>query len=199
MAFDDRLQYLLLGMAIGFVLGYLVRLVRDIKEELDEVDDVVKKLGNEDHERNQDGFVKVSWIANVALLLVVGLTAWASVVSQKASNDVKIAQESQKQAVYCANDVLGDALTVLNARSSYSNATAHSNVKLQKDFAKFFNLLLHQPPFSSKEQLKAAKDYQASLNNFVKISGQQKDTSSKQPYPSAKELDVCLAQRNQGE
>lgn len=197
MAFDDRLGFLLLGMLIGFVLGRFTRLdrnVRKIKEELDEVDDIVKKhLGNADSDNNQDGFMRFPWVANVAVLLVVGLTAWASIVSQKASNDVQDAQETQANVVHCTKRVLSEALTVLNERSVYTTEQIHANIKTQTDFKKFLDLILHEPPYSSQKQLNAAHNYQKSLDHFVAVSTKQKKKAENNPFPTDKELDTCLS------
>jgi len=200
-AFDDRLQYLIIGMIIGFVLGYLVRLTRDIKEELDEVDEIVKKeFGNSPHDRDQGGFMRVPWAANIAVLLVVVLTSYASFVSQKASNTVKATQESQSLTIYCTEKVLDEAITVLNERTVYSGAQSGANIDLQKSFAKFFNLILHQPPYSEKRRLQAALDYQESLNTFLVLTKKQRDKAENNPFPAVKELDRCLANgRTEGE
>jgi hypothetical protein len=193
-AFDDRLGYLFLGMIIGFVLGYLVRLTREIKEELDEVDEIVKKeFGNSPHDRDQGGFMRVPWTANIAVLLVVVLTAYASFVSQKTSNTVKATQETQTLTIYCTEKVLDEAIKVLNERTVYSGAQSAANIDLQKDFSRFFNLILHQPPYSSKKRLQAALDYQESLNTFLALTTKQREKAENNPFPAVKELDRCLA------
>lgn len=197
MAFDDRLQYLLIGMIVGFVLGYLVRLTREIKEELDEVDEIVKKeLGNGHRDKDQAGFMRVPWAANIAILLVVGFTAYASFVSQKASNDVQTAQNSQSRTVYCSKKVLDEAVEVLNERSTFSGAQSGANIDLQTDFAKFFNLILHRPPYSERRRFLAAQAYQKSLNHFLDITRKQRAKVVNNPFPADAELDNCLASGN---
>lgn len=200
MAFDDRLQSLLLGMVIGFVLGYLVRLVRDIKEELDEVDDIVKReLGpnGRDHaqrDRGEGGFMRIPWAANTAILLVVGLTAYASFVSQKASNDSQKSQDRIETVTYCNLAVTAEALNALNERSTFTKRQVDANISLQTDFAKFFNLLLHQPPYSEKRRFAASHDFQGSLNNFVRLSKKTKTKVVNNPFPTAEDLRKCIAE-----
>jgi len=133
-------------------------------------------------------------IADIAMLLVVGLTVVASFVSQKASHDSNQAVQSQSRVVYCSKKVLSEALDVLNERATYSSKQISANIQLQTDFSKFFNLLLHQPPFSAKKQLDAAQKYQKSLNEFVKISSKNKHKVESNPFPTDDELDLCLAQ-----
>jgi hypothetical protein len=198
MAFDDRLQYLLLGMALGFVLGYLVRLVSEIKKELDEVDDIVKReLGHpDDHASqngNENGFITTSTLSKIMLLLVVGLTAYAAIVSQIASNDSQASQERVEIVSTCNLAVTTQALNSLNERSTFTKAQSNANIALQTDFAKFLNLLLHVPPFPEQEQLQASKDFQGSLNNFVTLSGKTKEKVANNPFPTADDLRSCIA------
>lgn len=199
MAFDERLQFLLLGMVIGFVLGYLVRLVREIKEELDEVK---SEIENEviPHTRSEDGFMRVPWIANVAVLLTVGLTVWASIVSQKASNDAEDGQDRIDVAVAkldiatdCNISITSEALRALNERSKSNVHSQAALVDVQVDFSKFFNLILHQPPFSDQKQLDAAHEYQSSLNNFVEKATRTKKKVEDNPIPTPQDLRDCIA------
>ena len=195
MAFDDRLLFLLLGVGIGFVIGYLTRLARemkDIKEELDEVDTIVKEnLGN-DHESNEDGFMRNPWVANVAILLVVGLTAWASFVSQKASNDVRNSQEQSEKVVACLQTTLGDVLIALDERSTYTRGLAEANTKLQKAQSKFFEILRHEPPYSLDRREQAVEDYVDALNKFLMLSAKNKKKISENEFPTIQVFSDCL-------
>lgn len=207
MAFDDRLQFLLIGLVIGAVFGYLVRLmqdvkrdvrgvvkdvhvigqeVHDVKEELDEVDTIVKRI---DHD--EGGYFKSSFTA-IAAILVVGLTVYAAFVSQKASNDVKTSVDRNEIATYCNLTVTSKALNALNERSTYTLSNTQANIDLQTDFAKFFNLLLHQPPYNEVRQLRAAHNYQTSLNNFVYLAGKSKNKIEDNPFPTVDDLVACI-------
>lgn len=106
MDLGDALGWLALGCLIGFVLGYVTRTLQDvlgkvddvdekvheIKVELDEVDDLVKNR-NCPIVRDDEGALKWLTAANVALFIVVMLTAYAAFVSQQASNDVQESYE----------------------------------------------------------------------------------------------------------
>lgn len=198
MAFDDRLQFLLLGMAIGFVLGYLVRLVRDIKEELDEVKEEIE-TGVIQHHNGDDGYMKVS-LSTVAILLVVGLTAWASFVSQKASNDVKDAQERIEQTAECHQQVLEEALVALNQRSTFTKASAKTNVQLQKSQRAFLTILLHRPPFSEAKRTAAVRHYYRDLGTFLDVAKKNTQKVSENPFPEPGEMQKCMndAQNEEG-
>lgn len=205
MAFDDRLQYLLLGVGIGFVLGYLVRLllevrddVQDIKEELDEVDEIVKKnLGN--HEKNEAGFMTKPWRANLAMLLVVGIAFFAAVQSQKASNDANASLERAqasldrvKEVVTCLTDTQSLVISALNKRSKYSPKMANANIDLQTSQSEFFSILLHQPPYSEIRREQAVKDYFDDLQTFLKVAQKNQGKLKNNPFPKIADFTDCL-------
>lgn len=190
MAFDDRLQFLLLGMAIGFVLGYLVRLVRDIKEELDEVKEEIEEV-LPSRKNNNGGFIKIP-LRDIAILLVVGLTAWAAFVSQKASNDVENSQDRSKLQTACTIAITGEALDALNQRSTFTKAAADANIELQQSQSDFFGLLLHQPPFSETRRAEAAQQYFGDLQQFLVLAKKSSNKVSENPFPTVKDLQNCL-------
>lgn len=92
MTISDRLFFLLLGCFIGFVLGYIVSQLRCIRREI-----------HMNH--NDDGLARRPVILNICLAIVVGLTVWASVVSQISSNrsNDAIDQVQRSDRVSCAN------------------------------------------------------------------------------------------------
>jgi len=191
MAFDDRLLLFLFGCIIGFILGYIVRSLRAIKEELDEVDEIVKeKFPN--HTRNEDGIVRHPLVMDLALLLVIVLTVWASFASQKASNDVQETQDQQTRSTLCVQQYLSKTISALNERTTYTQEQAEKNVELQKAQAKFLGLLLHKPPYSEKRRTEAVDRYVDTLTDFVEVSGKASDKVDANPYPTNEELRDCL-------
>lgn len=76
MEFDDRVKWLLLGCLIGFVLGYIVRSLKDIKEELHEVDDVLK--GACGIPNDEQGSIRIPRMQEIGLFIVVLLTVYSS-------------------------------------------------------------------------------------------------------------------------
>lgn len=192
MAFDDRLTFLLIGMFIGFVVGYLTRLIRElrsVKEELDEVDEIVKHL--DIRKNNEHGFMKISLIHIMAVLLVV-LSAYAAIVSQKASDNIRTSVDRNEIATYCNLNITSRALNSLNQRSTYTLKQTQSNVDLQTDFSTFINILLHQPPYKETKRRHAAEVYQKSLNHFVAVASKSVDKISDNPFPTVAQLVTCI-------
>ena len=196
MAFDDRLQYLLLGLGIGFVLGYLVRLVQgiqkdveDVKEELDEVDEIVKRI---DHDTNEGGFMTTRWGANIAAILVVALAFYASIVSQNASNDVQKSQDRTDQVVTCNQNVLAEVLIALDERSTYSADLAAANIDLQQAQYDFFTLLAHKPPYSEERRHRAFLVYVDAQRAFLDLAEKSRAKVATHPYPSIEDFSTCL-------
>lgn len=197
MSFDDRVVYLAIGVVIGFFCGYLTRTLREIKEEIHEVDDILKETNT----RDEQGFFSMSraTVNNVALFFVVLLAFTASIQSQLASNKLddtqaqyKVTQMQLGKVVACNRDILGSALDALNTRSAFSRTQASSNLTLQKANAQLFNDLLHRPPYSSKHLLQSVKNYTAALNLFVKAGTKSQRISVIVQYPSADELVDCV-------
>ncbi len=199
MDFPSRLGWMILGCMIGFFAGYVVRYLQDMKEELDEVDGIVKnELGKRASDKDKDdrGFVRNDLFKDVMLLIVVIVTVWAAVVSSIASGNVKDTQKEQKRITVCNQVFLGKTVKALNERSEFTIAQAQANVDLQKAQAKFLTLLMHQPPYSQERRSQAASDYVTTLTNFVTVSGKSAQKAQLYPYPTDSELDRCYDHTN---
>lgn len=92
MGFAERASWLLLGMALGFVLGFIVARLRSIEEKVNTMDEHVSRAIRKDNER---GAVRLEW-RTLALMFVVLLTAYSAVLSQVASNKVQDAAKDDK-------------------------------------------------------------------------------------------------------
>lgn len=203
MAFDDRLLSLLVGLAVGFVVGYVVRLLQDIMEELDEVDEIVKELGSHEdnhvgngktkpNRQNENGFMRYPWAVNTAALLVVGLTAYAAFVSQRASNDVQDSQDRSNQVVACNEQVLGEVLIALDERSTYTAELAAANIDLQQAQYDFFTLLAHKPPYSEERRERAFLVYVDAQRVFLDLAEKSRAKVATHPFPTIEDFSKCL-------
>lgn len=190
MDWTERLEWLILGCIIGFILGYIVRTLREIKEELDEVDEIVKNDRN--ISGSERGALHGPTAAGVMLLIVVALSVWASFSSQKASNDVQSTQDQLAQVTSCNKDYLSRTISVINARTRYAQRQAVANVELQKSQARFVALLLKEPPPDEATSVAAFHEYLNDLNTFINTSSDQANTVEDHPYPTAEELEACV-------
>jgi len=200
MTWTERVSWLMLGCFIGFSLGYIVRSLREIKEEVDEIDGIVKEKRR--HRRADDaGFSRYPLMWDVVLLVVVVLTAWGAFASVQASNKTEDTQEelqaTQKQVAVvtsCNQEFLSKTIRALNYRTESTQARAEANVELQKAQADFFALLLRKPPESETTRTQAGREYLTSLQNFVEVSEKTDISVEKFPYPTNEELSECLNQ-----
>lgn len=187
MGFDDRLYFLLIGMAIGFILGRFSTRLDKIKEELDEVDEIVKKKLN----RNEDGFIHPT-VANIALIFVVFLAAVSTFLAQKASNDSNDARNRLTNVVTCMETTLNGTVSALNERSAYTVDQAQGNVQLVQNQFDFLTFLAHKPPFSQAQQVQAYMSYVGNVHSFVEINTKAANKIKNNPYPRPTALQDCI-------
>lgn len=139
MPLDERVGWLLLGMAIGLVLGEIVRRLDGIQRKIDALS----------RYRNESG--AFHW-KDAALLAVVALTAWAAIASQIATNQ---AQETQHNIVKGLCNAGADTRHVQRATvdAIFNLATG----AVQRD---------SNAPSLSDKRLKMYNDYVDRVNTF---------------------------------
>lgn len=198
MGFDDRLSLFLLGCLIGSVVGYIVRLLQEMKAEIHEVDDKFDHI-NPPQDHNEKGFLRYPVVANVTLAVVLILVVWAAFASQKASNDAEdalaqlaVQQDRSAHIVLCTKETLSLALIALNERTTYSSAQAKSNVELQRAQAKMLGILAHIPPYPELKRAEAIQDYFAALDNFFTLSEKSNQKVEENDYPSIEDFEACI-------
>jgi hypothetical protein len=198
MGFDDRLSLFLLGCLIGSVVGYIVRLLQEMKAEIHEVDEKFDTI-NPPHDHDERGFLRYPVFANITLLVVLVLVVWASFASQKASNDVEEAQanlaETQKRVEHvtsCTKETLAQTVLALNERTTYAKAQAISNVELQKAQAKMLRILAHVPPYTDLKRAEAIQEYFAALDRFFVLAEKSAEKAEKNDYPTVASFEACL-------
>lgn len=184
---DTRLGYFLIGCVIGSILGYLVRSLREIKERVTNVDEHLTQ-----QDRNDSGFTTPEWVNRLCLFLVVGLTIYAAFASQRASNKVSDNTDRIGKAQSCTQDFLAQTIVALNARTTYSQLQAKSNVVLQKSQADFLGVFFRHPPASPHTATVALQKYFASLTSFVTVSGKNATKAQQNPYPTPSAFSDCV-------
>ncbi len=96
MPVDEKIAWLALGCAVGFVFGYIVARLREIKEKEDTIESKVDNLMH--REKDEEGALRFSW-TGLAVLVVVLLTAYAAFVSGHTANQVEDKVQSDKVAL----------------------------------------------------------------------------------------------------
>lgn len=216
MEFDERLFYMLLGCALGFVLGYLSRMlkeikrevnvvsdcVQDIKEEVSEIDTMVKR----DHSRNEDGFMRHPKVADFFMILVLSLCLWASISTGVTNNkledaveDIKAAQiqdskqdERLETISQCTLEYTSKIIQALNERTTYSQAQADAVAEVLEAQAKFLRLVLVIPPVSDDRKRISLQAYVDGLADFNEVAIKNRDKTTKYAYPTNEALAGCL-------
>lgn len=196
MGLDDRVAYLILGCFIGFVLGYIARTLQTLADRVDEVDKTVKK-------RDEGGFVRNPIMLDVVLLFVVGLTAWAAIASQIASNKsndtsdtvIQIQKDMAKNQA-CTTQVLFDVVTAANDRTTYSADQADANIKA---WQAQLNLLTksQDPSLSRAQQINLYQTYTSQVQRYLELAVKARDQAQNHPYPTVEDLTGCLQKKDQ--
>lgn len=171
---SERLQWLLVGCSIGFILGYAVRSFYEIHGEKKRAADKRAK------QRDEVGFTSSKLLNNIALVLALGLTMFATLATAQLNNEL------QKNA-RCNGSFLKANLDAESTRARYFKNQVDANIQLQKEQSDFLEELFTP---GNEQQLddKAAKSYLSSLRWFIEIS---KNVRQLEPYPTVEELQSC--------
>lgn len=175
----DRLIWMSFGMIIGFALGHIVANVRAIKEEVDEIETVVKR------KRSDSGFMRFPILADIALILVIGVVVWGTFMAQKASNEVE-------RASACNQEFLGQLLEAVNERTEYSREQTNLNVELQSDQATYLAVLLREPPPSIDDSRNSLREYFKKLSTYISVNEKAQSKADRYPYPTVEDYDACI-------
>jgi heme/copper-type cytochrome/quinol oxidase subunit 2 len=80
----DKIIIFIVGVLVGAVIGYLVRMLSEMRQE-------IKALPHATDA--EDGEMNIKYINSLLLLLIVAITAFAAIQAQNASNDLKESNE----------------------------------------------------------------------------------------------------------
>jgi hypothetical protein len=202
--FSDRVGWILLGM----VLGYVIRLLQEMKKEVHEVDEIVKRLEKRPRDRKRDerGFMANRYAADIAMILVFLMCLYATFSTGATNNkledavaDIKSGQKEDKQQrqrlariTVCTQDYLSQTIEALNERTEFTQAQADANVQLQKAQSEFLRIVLIRPPVSDEEADEALALYVSKLEAFVDVAGKSRDSVAGSEYPTPEQLNTCL-------
>lgn len=182
MDLSDRLSWLLLGMAIGFVLGVIVTRLRVIEKKVDVVGDHIKK-----HTNDERGFMRHPVVADVLYFLVLLIVVWGAFSAQKATNEAQSAQRQLQRTVECIreyNTHLGESLST---RDSAIKAGTQSEIELWTKYAKLYALAKRDPskiPQAQEALNRAIMSHRDALT-------ETQTTRERNPYPDPDVLKSC--------
>lgn len=199
MEWGDRLVFLL----IGAILGYIVRMLQDIKTEVHEVDQLVKKNGPK---RNEDGFARFPIVLDVLIFVLAAMTVWSFTKGEQATDDANQAleqvqaQNAQLKAqnariekvASCNLEFTAKTIKALNERTTFTTEQAASNVRVLEAQLEFLRVVLFIPPVSDALRREALQQYTENVDRFVELAGKTKDKSEQYAYPTNDELLACL-------
>lgn len=188
----DRLIWLALGGTIGFVLGYIVRSLHEIKEKVEHVDKIVSPESKWE-QKNDSGFMRFPIVADLCLLLALFLTVWASFASQHASNQVKETQKQVEAVTHCNQVYLSALLKGVDSRTTSAKEASDANAELQQAWYQFVRFQLHIPPYPEDDQRRKANIYANKLHAFVEAYSKSKVNQNANPYPTDDQLASCIS------
>ncbi len=204
MDLSEKIFYLLVGGLLGFVLGRLSSSLDQIKKEVHEVDNIVKK--REKRERDEHGFVRYPYVLDISLVIVILLCVWASFSTAETNDDLTEtqsqlsetnedlldAQQAIERLSVCNSTYLARTLRALNERTEYVQGRADANVDLQKSQAEFLRVLLLIPPPTDNKARESLESYFKNLNEFAEVSDEAALATQKYPYPKDSALESCF-------
>lgn len=170
MNLTERLEWIL----IGCVIGYFVHSLQGIVEKRNEA--TGRQLV-----RNEDGFMRHPFVADVAMVCALAITVYAAVSAQQTNNKLENVSN-------CNKEFLQKQISASTTRTDYLKTQLDSNVKLQKDQSSFLRTIL-DPSATDAEEINATRAYLGSLDHFLDVAAK---SNTLQPYPSVEDLQSCL-------
>lgn len=181
----ERVSSLLIGLAIGFVLGYFTRTLQKIERKVDAMDRMVKK------QRNEEGFMRFPLMADAMMIVILCVSVFASFQTQKVNNDLQETQKAQRISTQCTQEYLAKTILALNERTENTINTSEKNVELQKAQVAFLRLTLIDPPLPDERIESGLRTYFESLTEFIDAAAAGQTKRQMYPYPTTEEFEHC--------
>lgn len=176
----DRLVWLSIGCFIGFVLGYIVRSLHEIKEKVEHVDEIVNDVKSSKWESEEGGFMRHPVAADIAVIVVVAITAWAAFSAGKVNAELQ-------HTVSCVTKYNVREGKARQARDHSVEAGTASEIKLWTEYGKLYAQAEKDPskiPALQDKLNSAIKAHRESLTNL-------QETRDDVPYPTPNVLENC--------
>lgn len=182
MGLEDRILWMAVGCFVGFVLGYIVRARRDIKEikrMVEHVDEVVTENPSK-WERDEHGFMRFPVVSDVAILIVVVLTVWAAFSTAKVNGELN-------DTLSCITKYNTDQGDTLESRDSKIKAGTQSEIELWTKYGR-----LYQEAKTNPERIPALQE---TLNKAIMAHREDlihlQEARESYPYPNPDIVENC--------
>lgn len=188
MGLEDRLVWMAVGCFIGFVLGYIVRSLRDIHEKVNHVDQFFPdgdSVESSKWDRNEGGFMRHPKIADIAMVLVIGLCVWAAFSTQKVNNHLNT-------VLTCITKYNSHEGTALESRDSKIKAGTQSEIELWGKYGKLYAEAKKDPSKIPALQETLNEAITAHRDDLIRLQ-QARDSY---PYPDPDIVASCKEQPN---
>lgn len=171
MEFGERLGWVLLGAAIGFVLGYITAGIRDTRKEVHEIKNEVDEVLDLERHKGEWGILQNRIAFRVAFMLSMFLVFWSAFASYQ--NSVQLEKNAQDDFVNrCQSGTDSRFVQRSLVDAIYNLATG----ALQRD--------PNAPPLTSAE-ISQSNAYIDRVNDFrVKMYNTIKPSEDCRPYVS---------------
>lgn len=177
----DRLIFFAIGAAIGFVLGYIVALIRTIRNEVGKVlDETQKPESDDESSRDERGEVKRPHATTVGLILVLIVTAWAAFATGKVNGELD-------RTLTCLTQYNSHLGRSLKSRDKAVQSGTQSEIDLWTKYGRLYDIAKSNPkkiPVVQEQLNKAIMDHRDDLIETQRIRQQH-------PYPDADILKNC--------
>lgn len=189
MGLDQRISWLVVGCA----LGYIIRMLQEIKTEVHEVDELLTR------EKDDGGFTRLPLVLDAMILILFALTIWSvfrvegSVERSADADAANLAQNDRiEQIASCNLEFTETTIKALNERTEYTVDQAAANVDVLESQLAYLRLVLVLPPVSPAQQRASLEEYVANLDAYVAVTGKARVKADIYAYPTNKELSDCL-------
>jgi hypothetical protein len=136
----DRFLWLAIGCFIGFVLGYIVRSLQEIKARVEHVEETVTE--NEPKkskwDRNDDGLLRHPLLLDLVLLIVVGMTVFASFATAKVNNELQ-------EVLACNTEFNNEQAVALRSRDRAVSNGIQSEIELWRRYERLYKKAKEYP------------------------------------------------------
>lgn len=170
----ERTILIAIGVAIGFVLGYITSQLRKIEEEVTEVLDI------EHHKKDEQGSMRRPRLSHIGLFVVVIVTVWAAFQAGATNANLD-------HTVTCVVDYNEDQGKALNGRDAANKDSTQSEIDLWNSYEKLYKIATEDPSKTKQVQEQLNNDIIKHRDELLDI----QKTRESNPYPDPDFVTTC--------